>query len=704
MIYSFFAKFSTFIFLSIFVLFFLDEFVLFLTSTELKVLIESIMYRNGSQYEILLKIFIFSIIIFVYFFKYFKNKLNEKLLKYVFLNLIFLNTIFIIYLELAVINLEIYNIFNLDFLVFLSANFVILIIFLLIPFLTSSNSKLSYFIITIFYSYPLTNFIQLNKFIKLSIAIFITSFIFYILQNNQTLKNLNVFLIFFTIINFHSVLFNIVKETEGIHLLNPVLNKEIFFEKKLEQNIVENSDTPIFFFWFDELPGSLLIDDYGSIRPEFKNFYEFGIQSNIFKYNHSMASTSFNSINAQFRSNELLDYISKSHQINTIESISNICKYTNCGLKQEISDHIFYLDVIAIYLNLYFYELLPSFIPPIDNKFANFWDIYEDNSSNELVINYKIDSEIKNTLEVLERSKNNTFLFSHILLPHEPWRVDTFGNIYGIEKNSIFLDNSIREWTNDYNNNEYFSKVLAVRQINQTAYLDKQFGSFMQILKNKDLYDKSLIVVAADHGISLIQNTSSRKGQVENIGAIYNVPLVIKLPYQDEKRLIDKVSSSLLINQVIKDALKDKKINLETSETNFNIFIYKNYDKLSDEELKNIDNEIFKNKVDEYRKFYNEAFSLYKNNFDWVNEVEVDIKEQKEITHEIKYLNIPEGSQSLLSLSFQTMQKQKVIIVNLRDKYHIINLDKPSNVFEFLLDKLQPSTITNELRFFVPND
>ena len=156
------------------------------------------------------------------------------------------------------------------------------------------------------------------------IGLFVTFFIFYIFQNKQTLKNLSAFLIFFTLINFHLVLFNIIDETEGIHLLNPVINKEIFFEKKLEQKITKYSDTPIFFFWFDEFPGSLLVDDLGNIRSEFKNFYEFGNQSNTFKYNHSMASTSFNSINAQFRSQELLNYISKSHQINTVDYVTNL--------------------------------------------------------------------------------------------------------------------------------------------------------------------------------------------------------------------------------------------------------------------------------------------------------------------------------------------------------------------------------------------
>jgi len=697
------AKFFSLIILSIFVLFFLDEFILTLTSTELKILIEMIMNRNGAQYEILLKIFIISLIIFVSFFSFFKNKLNDKALKYIFLNLIFLNTIFIRYFEVIIKNLEIYNIFNLRLMVFLSVNFIILIIFLLIPLLTSSNSKLSYFIITIFYSYPMTNFINFNEFIKLLIGLFVTFFIFYIFQNKQTLKILSTFLIFFTLINFHLVLFNIIDETEGIHLLNPVLNKEIFFEEKLEQNITKYSDTPIFLFWFDEFPGSLLVDDLGNIRSEFKNFYEFGNQSNTFKYNHSMASSSFNSINAQFRSQELLNYISKSHQINTVESITNICKFTNCGNKRQISNQIFFLDVLAIYLNLYFYELLPNHIPPIDSKFANFWNISENNSKNELLISYKIDPEIKNTIDILEKSKNNTFLFSHIRLPHEPWKVDAFGNIYGIKDNSIFLDNSVREWTNDYNKNEYFSKVLAVRQINQTVYLDKLFGNFIQILKNKKLYDKSLIVVSADHGISFIQNTSSRKGQVENIGAIYNVPLVIKLPYQSEKQLFDNVSSSLLINQVIKDILEDKQINLENSETKFTVLI-ENWDKLSDIELKNIDNEKFKNKINEYRGFYNEAFSLYKNNFNWVKDVGVDLNEQKEITNEIKYLNIPENSQNLFSLSFKTQQQHKIIIVNLHDKYHLINLDKPSNNFEILLDKLQPSSITNELRFYVTNE
>ena len=50
--------------------------------------------------------------------------------------------------------------------------------------------------------------------------------------------------------------------------------------------------------------------------------------------------------------------------------------------------------------------------------------------------------------------------------------------------------------------------------------------------------------------------------------------------------MFDNVSSSLLINQVIKDILEDKKVNLENLETKFTILIDKNWDKLSDLELK----------------------------------------------------------------------------------------------------------------------
>jgi hypothetical protein len=56
----------------------------------------------------------------------------------------------------------------------------------------------------------------------------------------------------------------------------------------------------------------------------------------------------------------------------------------------------------------------------------------------------------------------------------------------------------------------------------------------METLKAQDLYDRSLIVVVADHGINFDVDILNRILSKDNVGSVGFVPLLIKYPFQNE--------------------------------------------------------------------------------------------------------------------------------------------------------------------------
>ena len=72
-------------------------------------------------------------------------------------------------------------------------------------------------------------------------------------------------------------------------------------------------------------------------------------------------------------------------------------------------------------------------------------------------------------------------------------------------------------------------------------------------LKASNMYDKSTIIISADHGINFIPNNSLRSPNTETLSGIYNTPLFIKPSFSFENEIVVK---KVVSNKVIKDLLK----------------------------------------------------------------------------------------------------------------------------------------------------
>jgi hypothetical protein len=77
------------------------------------------------------------------------------------------------------------------------------------------------------------------------------------------------------------------------------------------------------------------------------------------------------------------------------------------------------------------------------------------------------------------------------------------------------------------------------RHLLQTEYADKLLGDLLRKLRETDLYDKALVVVLADHGVSFKAGDRRRRPTPTNVHDVGTMPLIIKLPNQREGGIED---------------------------------------------------------------------------------------------------------------------------------------------------------------------
>lgn len=168
---------------------------------------------------------------------------------------------------------------------------------------------------------------------------------------------------------------------------------------------------------------------------------------------------------------------------------------------------------------------------------------------------YKGDENYTNIAlrEIKNNKKKNSpfFIFIHYWAVHLPYIPPLYClknvNIsdYKNEPNSSQIYNALKgEW----NEVKYFKKALKSTQellANYDAcinFVDHEIGKILELLKQEDLYDKSIIIITADHGESLIEHNIffDHHGLYD---VTIKIPLIIKFPHYSHKEINGFVQS-----------------------------------------------------------------------------------------------------------------------------------------------------------------
>jgi hypothetical protein len=155
----------------------------------------------------------------------------------------------------------------------------------------------------------------------------------------------------------------------------------------------------------------------------------------------------------------------------------------------------------------------------------------------------------------IHRRPRPTFYFHHALLPHEPWIYLPSGHqsrpsgndpIEGINRAGGFHDPLLT----DHNH---------LRYLLQAGYTDRQLGLIVRRLKRTGLFDDSLFIVVADHGIAFEVGVEERRQVTEtNFEQVAAVPYFVKTPDQTEGRIDDSVVRNIDIVATVADVLGTK--------------------------------------------------------------------------------------------------------------------------------------------------
>lgn len=149
----------------------------------------------------------------------------------------------------------------------------------------------------------------------------------------------------------------------------------------------------------------------------------------------------------------------------------------------------------------------------------------------------------------IEPSAKPTLHFLHTPLPHVPWQYLPSGRAYYPPIDFDF-------WDNVWGEEEWWVVQGYQRHLLQLGLVDRLLGELLASLKRRDLYDRSLLVVAADHGASFRPAQSRRDpANMDHPEDVLGVPLFVKPANQREGRVSLRNVETIDILPTIADLL-----------------------------------------------------------------------------------------------------------------------------------------------------
>jgi hypothetical protein len=166
--------------------------------------------------------------------------------------------------------------------------------------------------------------------------------------------------------------------------------------------------------------------------------------------------------------------------------------------------------------------------------------------------------KMKQFLDSLHESDQPVLYFAHILFPHLPFVYNEVGQLHDDKSNipdvRVRIPKGKNVWPSERTANVSYQAHLL-----QLSFVDLLLGLVLDRLSELDLFDSSLIVITADHGMSFYWDPTDMPSEklfaVQASDTMY-VPLIIKAPHQRKPELSDKIVQTIDILPTLADMLE----------------------------------------------------------------------------------------------------------------------------------------------------
>lgn len=330
---------------------------------------------------------------------------------------------------------------------------------------------------------------------------------------------------------------------------------------------------------FDEFPVASIIDGDGNIQEDvYPGFARLAKDSTWFRNAVTIQQQSEHSIPAIVSGSDgshdklptagdypftLFTLLSDSYDLHVFETVTDLCPEYACenttrptrSFRQRwesLAD-----DLWVVSGHLFLPDDLADDLPPIDSTWSNF-SAGGGNSNQEIIARFQqltYDADRRDPIHAFvdlagEAPGEPRLLFINALVPHVPWNYLPSGQLYDAPGSAPGTKSP--GWGND----EWLVDQAYQMHLAQVGYADTILGDLISNLEEAGTYDDTLLIVMADHGVTVRPNIPHRrKATADTIGDIAAIPLFIKVPNDVGGTIDDYRAETIDVLPTIADVL-----------------------------------------------------------------------------------------------------------------------------------------------------
>ena len=337
-------------------------------------------------------------------------------------------------------------------------------------------------------------------------------------------------------------------------------------ELKVQPSTLASSmDTPVFLIVFDALPATSLMNGAREIDAvRFPNFARLATGATWYRNTTTVSADTIWAVPAILTGNypdlsrqpsyhdhprNLFTLLGKSHELVLFEHLTDLCPRELCP--REVSSPIQRLgDLVSDLQVVFLHVLLPADLTASLPQISQAWGDFT-------VADTKLGQRNRNRkfrlfLNSIDPQRSRPLYFLHSLFPHAPYQYLPSGKRYTRVRQDVGRQAVLRgRWHDD----EQSVLEQHRRHLLQVGMVDTLLGHILERLEQTDLFDRSLIVVTSDHGVSFRPGDYRRRLSRTNFPDVMPVPLLIKQPGQSVGKIDDRNVETIDILPTIVDVL-----------------------------------------------------------------------------------------------------------------------------------------------------
>jgi hypothetical protein len=350
------------------------------------------------------------------------------------------------------------------------------------------------------------------------------------------------------------------------------------------------SAPPIVVVSFDAFPVQLLMDRESHIDARrFPNFARFARSATWYPNATNVHENTVFSVpsildgkiprpgqepTAQDHPENLFTLLGRSYEMRVSEEATNLCPQSLCERPNDpggtarltlLAD-----DVSVVYSYLVAPDALRDRLPAITDRWRNFRESADSGRGQAVPPNHVIAQlaggerprRFRSAVAAIRPGRRPTLDFIHTLLPHEPLEYLPSGQSY---RPGRARDPSL-DGPPSYDN-PFLTDQAFQRHLLQVGFVDRMLGELIERLRRTGLWDRALVVLTADHGVSFrVKPTPAppfalgklgyrRELTPENAQDIVTIPLFVKYPDQKRGAIDPKWGRTIDVLPTIADVL-----------------------------------------------------------------------------------------------------------------------------------------------------